>query len=104
MQFSVLIKYLRLPLQLAPLLVILLFSLLAAMALSAGLLVGIPTLLIVTSWFLKYSFVLLDHVVDGKHDLPALAPEMVNPVEQRPLGILCVIGCAYLATMSLEPA
>jgi hypothetical protein len=54
-----------------------------------GLLLGI----VLTSWFFKYCFVLLDAVVSGAEEPPVLAVEMVNPVdEQRPLAQALLIG------------
>ncbi len=100
---SALIDSLRFPLQTASLLVIGCFSLLLTIAQMAGML-GIPLSLIIVSWFLKYSFVLLDSVVDGKREPPVLSAEMVNPVEQRPLGLLLLMIAFYSATMTLEPS
>jgi len=91
------------PLHTAPLLLIVCFSLLLSIAQTAGL-VGLPLLLIITSWFFKYSFVLLDHVVEGKHQPPVLDMEMVNPVEQRPFGLLLLMLGFYVVTMQLESA
>lgn len=102
MALATLVKYLRMPLHTAPLLVILIFAFLTALVGGTGSITGIPMLLILTSWFFKYSFVLLDHTVDGRHDPPALSAEMVNPVEQRPIGMLILMGGCYWATRWLE--
>jgi hypothetical protein len=102
MQTSALVRYLTLPLRAGPLLVIVVFTLLLALALRAGLF-GIPLLMLIISWFFKYSFVLLDAVVEGRREPPVLAIEMMNPVEQRPLGTVFVIGAFYGLTVWLEP-
>jgi hypothetical protein len=101
MSVPAIIGYLRLPLKLASLLVIVVFALLLAIAQRAGML-GLPLLLILVSWFFKYSFVLLDHVIDGRNEPPVLSAEMVNPVEQRPFGLLLLMATFYFLTMSLE--
>ena len=102
MHVAVFFKYLRVPLAPAPLLLIATFAILATVARRAGLM-GLPLMLIVSSWFFKYSFVLLDHIVDGHREAPVLSAEMVNPVEQRPLGWLLLAGGYYGLTMLLEP-
>jgi hypothetical protein len=60
---------------------------------------GIPLAVLLTSWFFKYCFILLDAVIAGAEEPPVLSIEMVNPVdEQRPLAQAVVIaGGALLA-------
>jgi hypothetical protein len=57
---------------------------------------GLPMLLILSSWFFKYAYVLFDHTARGFDEPPVLDISMVNPIsEQRPLaqlGILVVLG------------
>ena len=78
------LRYLAIPLRMAPLLLIGSFSLLLILAAKAGFF-GIPLGLIILSWFTKYSFVLMDHLADGVTEPPVLSIEMVNPLsEQRP--------------------
>ncbi|HYM33951.1 MAG TPA: hypothetical protein VET48_01075, partial [Steroidobacteraceae bacterium] len=101
MQVATLIKYLRVPLHSTSLILIVSFAVLIMIGRAAGLF-GIPMFVIITSWFFKYSFVVLDHVIDGKHEPPVLSPEMVNPVEQRPFGLLLLILGIYVVTMQLE--
>jgi hypothetical protein len=74
------------------------FTLGLALARHAGWL-GIPLALLLTSWFFKYCFILLDAVITGAHEPPVLSIEMVNPIdEQRPLAqALLIAGGAYLA-------
>jgi hypothetical protein len=102
MTLRTLLHYLRFPLHAATLLLIVCFSLLLWIAENASVL-GLPLLLIVTSWFCKYSFVLLDEITDGRTEPPALSMEMVNPVEQRPFGMLLLIGVGYQLTGYLQP-
>jgi hypothetical protein len=103
MTFSSLLTHLRRPLSPAPLVLIVAFAILLTLASRAGLL-GLPLMLIVLSWFLKYAFVVLDTAARGLGDPPVLSVEMVNPAdEQRPLGQLLIIGVFYGATAALKP-
>lgn len=99
MQVFAPLKYLIVPLRVAPLLVIVIFSVLLTLAKHAGIF-GIPMLVIVGSWFFKYAFVLLDAVIDGHREPPVLSMEMVNPVEQPPRNLCSAISarlfCASL--------
>jgi hypothetical protein len=91
MSVAELLRYLLLPLRLASLLLIVIFSVLLVLAATAGFF-GIPLALILVSWTSKYGFVLLDHVADGEKEPPALSVEMVNPAsEQRPLLFLLLV-------------
>ena len=95
------LKYLLIPLRGASLTLIALFSVLLLIAASGGLL-GLPLALIVTSWFFKYGFALLDQVADGIDEPPVLSYEMINPLnESRPLGLLLVVAVVYLVTEAL---
>jgi hypothetical protein len=98
LELSILTRYLRIPLRGGALGVIVVFALLFALALRGGIM-GLPLGLIVLSWFFKYAFVLLDHVVDGGDDPPALAIEMMNPVsEQRSLVLLLIVVGIFFAS------
>lgn len=101
MPFATIARYLSLPLRMAPLLLIAIFSLLFVFA-SKALLFGIPAILILTSWFFKYSFAFLDDIVEGKKEPPVMSAEMVNPVEQRPLGLFLLMIGFYGATFALQ--
>jgi len=101
MPLATLGRYLALPLSLAPLLLIVIFSLLFVLATKA-MLFGIPLLLILTSWFFKYSFAFLDGIVAGKQEPPVMSAEMINPVEQRPLGLFLVMIGFYGMTLGLR--
>jgi hypothetical protein len=96
MSAAAILRYLAIPLRLAPLLLIGTFSLLLILAMKAGLF-GIPLGLIILSWFTKYSFVLMDHLAEGVIEPPVLSIEMVNPLsEQRPMiMLLLTIGLFY---------
>lgn len=93
---AAILRYLAIPLRMAPLLLIGTFSVLLILALKAGFL-GIPLGLILLSWFTKYSFVLMDHLAEGVLEPPVLSVEMVNPLsEQRPMiMLLLTIGLFY---------
>jgi hypothetical protein len=71
------------------------------LALYAGLF-GIPLALLLTSWFFKYAYALLDDVAFGVREAPVLSLEMVNPVSQRPLAQLAIVLAAYAATLWVE--
>jgi hypothetical protein len=60
---------------------------------------GILLAVLLTSWFFKYCFILLDAVIAGAAEPPVLSIEMVNPVdEQRPLAqAVLIAGGGWLA-------
>jgi hypothetical protein len=98
MPLSTLTRYLALPLQSAPLMLIVIFSVMLALASRAGLF-GLPLTLILMSWFFKYAFVLLDHTTDGVAEPPVLSVEMINPVsEQRSLVLLIIVVGIFFAS------
>ena len=97
MSVAAILRYLAVPLQMAPLLLIGTFSLLLVIAANAGI-AGIPLGLILLSWFSKYSFVLMDRLAEGAVEPPVLSLDMVNPVsEQRPLLMLLLMMGVYFA-------
>jgi hypothetical protein len=92
-----LLPHLLRPARAAPALLILVFSPLLAFALH-GVLLGIPAVLILTSWFFKYAYILFDHTVWGYEEPPTLDIQMLNPLnEQRPLAQLLILGLILLA-------
>jgi hypothetical protein len=53
---------------------------------------GLPGVLIITSWFFKYAYILFDHTARGFDEPPVLDISMVNPLsEQRPLAQLAIL-------------
>ncbi len=85
----------------APVLMIGLSATLLTLCTHAGVL-GIPAALIVGSWFLKYAFVLLDHVAHGRPGLPVLTAEDANPLgETRPLTYALLLGAGWGAAGAL---
>ncbi len=64
---------------------------------------GIPALAILGSWFFKYAFAVLDNVLEGRPDPPVLSYEMVDPLQQRPLGTLLLVAVFYFVTGLLQP-
>jgi hypothetical protein len=96
MSAAAILRYLAIPVRMAPLLLIVTFSVLLILAAKAGLF-GIPLGLIILSWFTKYSFVLMDHLAEGITEPAVLSIEMVNPLsEQRPMiMLLLTIGLFY---------
>jgi hypothetical protein len=69
-----------------------------ALANSVGL-VGLPLALILTSWFFKYAYALLDDVAHGVDQAPVLSMEMVNPLAQRPAAQLAICLGAWAVTL-----
>ena len=85
------------PTRAAPAAVIVIFSVILAIALHGGLM-GIPAIFILTSWFFKYAYVLFDHAVWGYDEPPTLDIQMMNPAdEQRPLAQVVILGLIYAA-------
>jgi hypothetical protein len=69
----------------APWLLVAIFAPLLLLATQVGV-VGIPLVLILGSWFLKYGFMVLDHAAEGRPGAPVLTVEAANPIgESRPL-------------------
>lgn len=98
------IRYLTLPARPVPLTLIVAFAFGLTLATKAGLL-GLPLGLILLSWTFKYAFVAFDAVARGFDEPPVLSLDMVNPAsEQRPLGMLLIVGVFYGATAALEGA
>src|SRR5579862_396177 len=82
--------------------VLIVFAVMLSLAVQAGI-VGIPAVLILTSWFFKYAYILFDHTVRGFDEPPTLDIQMVNPVdEQRPLAQLVILGLIYAAVKLLQ--
>lgn len=73
------LPYLAVPLRTAPLLLIIIFSVLLLLAIKATLF-GIALGLMLLAGFLSYSFTLLDQLAEGKTDPPVLSIEMMNLV------------------------
>jgi hypothetical protein len=77
--------------------VVVVFAFLLFIASKVGL-AGIPLAFVVTSWYFKYAYILLDHTVRGFDEPPTLDIQMVNPVnEQRPLGQVLILVLIYFA-------
>jgi hypothetical protein len=98
MQVAEPLRALMLPLRPAPLLLVAIFSVLIVLSLQAGLF-GLAALLILSSWFFKYGFVLLDHAAQGRPGAPVLSIEDANPLgEMRPLAYGLLVGGFYVGT------
>jgi hypothetical protein len=92
------LRALRLPLNTAPLLLIVIFSLALSAAAYAGLF-GVPLALILASWYLKYSFAILDAATVGAAEPPVLSVEMINPLgERRSLVLLAIVVFVFFAS------
>jgi hypothetical protein len=75
---------------------VLVFSTGLTLALRASIF-GIPLGMLLISWFFKYAYVLLEDVAHGAQRSPVMSIEMVNPVQQRPLGQLVIFAAFYAA-------
>lgn len=87
------LRFLAVPFLTAPLLLIIVFSLLLTLARYATLL-GIPLAFVLMSGLFKYSFVLLDHVAEGGQSPPVLSIEMLNPVDEHRTLLMLVLAIA----------
>jgi hypothetical protein len=88
----------------APLLLVAVFSLLLTLAAGAWVL-GLPTALIVLSWYFKYAFLMLDHAAHGRPGTPVLSAEDANPLgESRPVIYGAAIAALYGASGALDAA
>lgn len=87
-----------LPLRPAGTLTLLALGLMLTLLLKARLL-GIPGLIILMSWFFKYSFALLDDLVAGRYEAPVLSIEMISASlgEFRFLLPLILVTAAFFA-------
>ncbi|HWK74631.1 MAG TPA: hypothetical protein VNQ81_10200 [Povalibacter sp.] len=89
------IRYLTVPSQAAPALLIVIFGALLALATKASLL-GIPLALLLITGFFNYANLLLDRLADGIAEPPVLSIEMMNPVgSSRTLMMLFCAGIAF---------
>ncbi len=97
-----LLRYLLLPARPAGLMLIAVLTLGFALCGFAGFL-GLPMLVLFSSWLSIYGYVLLEHVAHGAHEPPVLSLDMVNPVsEHRPLVQLVIIAAVWLAIRALS--
>lgn len=90
------LRALRVPLSFAPLLLIVLFSAGITLASFVGL-IGIPLALILSSWYFKYSFAVLDACETGAAEPPVLSVEMINPLDERRSLVMLVIVIALFS-------
>ena len=91
-------RALRLPLRMAPLLVILPFSVLMALGVRVPI-PGIVLICILWSWFTKYGFAFLERIAAGDAEPPALSVEMVNPLgERHRFGLLVIVLLVFLGS------
>jgi hypothetical protein len=95
MQFSPVFRYLMVPLRIAPLLLIVTFSVLFLIVMFAGLF-GIPLGIILLAGFINYSFILLTAVTAGIDEPPVLTIENLNPVDaRRSLTLLAIVVSVF---------
>ncbi|HEX3838858.1 MAG TPA: hypothetical protein VHW25_18030 [Steroidobacteraceae bacterium] len=87
------------PFHSAPLILVVVLTILWTLFIKFGRFIGIPADFILLSWFFKYCYALLDAVVAGHKDLPVMSVEMINPVdEQRPLIQAIMVSLGFIAS------
>ncbi len=92
-------RYFLMPFHAAPLILVVVFTVLWAYLIKLGKFIGIPADFLLLSWFFKYCFALLDAVVAGHKELPVLSVEMLNPVdEQRPLIQSIIVSLGFIVS------
>jgi hypothetical protein len=97
LQLSSVIRYLGYPANLASMIFIAFASILMSAGLWAGLF-GVPLVLIMLTWFMKYGLVLVEHIAWQTEGEPVLSVEMINPIEQgKSIVLLIVVGELSLA-------
>lgn len=87
------LRHLLRPLDLTSLLLLATFAVGFEFGVRAGI-YGLVVLVLLTSWFFKYAYVLLDSVANGVQETPVLSVEMLNPLdEQRPAAqfVICAL-------------
>jgi hypothetical protein len=97
----VILRYLRLPLHKAPLLLIGTFSIVLTFFVQGGLF-GLYIAVVLASFLFAYGFALLDAAVHGRTEPPVLSFEMVSPVERRSLALLALLLAFYFVTAQLQ--
>jgi hypothetical protein len=92
-------RYLLMPFHPAPLILVVVLTILWTVFIKFGGLFGIPGDFILLSWFFKYCYALLDAVIAGHKELPVMSVEMINPVdEQRPLIQAIMVSLGFIAS------
>ena len=92
------LRYITVPFRMAPLLLIIVFSVLMTLAIKATLF-GIALGLFLLSGFFKYSFALLDELTVGRIEPPVLSIEMMNPIgDSRSLPALVFMVAVFFAS------
>jgi hypothetical protein len=92
-------RYLLMPFRAAPLMLVVVLTILWTLFIKVGGLIGIPGDFILLSWFFKYCYALLDAVIAGHKELPVMSVEMINPVdEQRPLIQAIIVSLGFIAS------
>jgi hypothetical protein len=98
MQPNAVLRYLAAPLRTAPLLFIVVFSVLFLIAFSAGL-IGIWLGWVLLSGFLNYGFILMDSIANGEREPPVLSIEMMNPMNGgRWLMMLAIVAAGFFVS------
>jgi hypothetical protein len=81
-QLSSTVRYLAYPANLASLMFIALASVVLVFGTWGGMF-GVPLVIIMLTWTLKYGLVMVEHIANGAPSEPVLSVEMLNPLEQK---------------------
>jgi hypothetical protein len=88
-------RVLLVPFQATVLMLVAVFSVVLTVLEYGGVL-GLFGILFVFIWLFKYSFVLAEHVADGRREAPVLDINMLSPAEFRPWALAGIAGGGYL--------
>jgi hypothetical protein len=96
MQLSSALRYLAHPAKIAPVIFIVLVSTLLTLAIGVGI-YGIPLIVIMLVWTLKYGLVTVEHIAWRHVGEPVLTVEMLNPLDQKKSLMQLVVVVAMFA-------
>jgi len=94
------VRVLLVPFRATSLILVAVFSVLLAVVSSGGVL-GLFGQLLLQIWVLKYCYVLVEHIADGRFDPPVMSTEMLSPFETRPWAQLAIVVAGVFACNAL---
>lgn len=94
------VRVLLVPFRSTSLVLIAIFAVLLAFCGSAGF-YGLFAQLFLQIWVLKYCYVLIEHIADGRFDPPVMSTDMLSPFEARPWAQLAIVVVGVTACNQL---
>ncbi|HET9473186.1 MAG TPA: hypothetical protein VFO82_04790 [Steroidobacteraceae bacterium] len=94
------VRVLLVPFRSTSLVLIAIFAVLLAFCGSAGFF-GLFAQLFLQIWVLKYCYVLIEHIADGRFDPPVMSTDMLSPFEARPWAQLAIVVVGVTACIQL---